>query len=85
LLGVPSGTPPGEAVSTEVWLTESIDRALHRNFQSGDVDTIIAYLIKRSMVSDMVAWDYNNAPWVLTHIDLHGGNIIVDKEFNIKG
>ena len=72
-------------MSTGVWLTESIDRALRRSFQAADLDTIIANLVKRSLVSDMVVADHNNAPWVLTHIDLPGGNIMVDKEFNIKG
>jgi aminoglycoside phosphotransferase (APT) family kinase protein len=72
-------------VSTEVWLTESIDRALCRNLQAGDIDTVIAYLVKRSMVSNMVVWEQNHAPWVLAHGDLHGGNIIVDEQFQIKG
>jgi aminoglycoside phosphotransferase (APT) family kinase protein len=84
-LGIPAGTLRQRGASTEAWLRDSIDRALQRNFQATDVETIISYLIKRSMIPDMVVWEYNAAPWVLNHIDLHGGNIIVDEQFIIKG
>ena len=81
------GSIPGEPISTTFqWLTESVDRALLRNLKSGgDSDVVIEYLIQRGMVGQFVLEEYNNAPWVLMHCDLHGGNLIVDNDLKLKG
>ena len=37
------------------------------------------------MVPRYVVAEHDHSPWVVTHPDLHHGNIIIDKDFNIKG
>ena len=83
---VPDGTPPGQGVSTEAWLTASLDRALRRNIRNRDIHKTIIYLVQRSMIPHMIVREYNHFRWVLAHFDLHAGNIIVDPHtLKLKG
>ncbi len=81
------GSPHADkGVSTTTWLTECVDRALVRNINDGsDVFLIIDHLIQRSIIPEFVVSQYDNAPWVLMHGDLHSGNLIVDEDLNLKG
>jgi hypothetical protein len=82
---VPSGTRKHAAVTTTVWLTESIDRALRRNLRQRKVELIVDYLISRSMVHLYVVPDYDTETWNICHPDLHSCNIIINEDFKING
>ena len=83
--GVPDGTLRYTSVSTTIWLTESIDRALRCNLRQSKTELVIDYLIERSMIRQYVVKEYEHSPWVMVHPDLHHANIIIDDEFNILG
>jgi hypothetical protein len=85
MIGVSNGTSKQTRVSTTVWLTESVDRALRRNLCQNKVDLVIDYLIQRSLIPRYVVAEHDHNPWAVTHPDLHHSNIIVDEHFNIKG
>jgi len=82
---VPDGTPKHTPVTTTVWLIESIDRALRRNFRRKNTSMAIDYLIQRSMIPRYVVSEHEHSPWVVMHPDLHNANIIIDEDYNIKG
>jgi aminoglycoside phosphotransferase (APT) family kinase protein len=37
------------------------------------------------MAPNMVVAEYDNAPWVLVHDDLHSNNLLVDDDLDIVG
>ncbi|RDL30699.1 uncharacterized protein BP5553_10044 [Venustampulla echinocandica] len=85
LYGVPDGTPKNTPVSTVVWLTESIDRALRRHLRQKKTSIVIDNLIQRSMVAQYVVPEHNTSYWAAIHPDLHSTNIIADKDWKITG
>lgn len=86
-LGIPEGTPRGRRVSASRWVTESVDRVLRRAFDGHNLHgaNIVDYLLQRSLVPLYIVDEYDNAPWVLMHCDMHHNNIITDDGFNLKG
>ena len=83
--GVPHGMLVGKSVTTTAWLTESVDRCLRRYLRCGKYSAAIDYLIQRSMISHYVVAEFEESPWVVVHGDLHNGNILVDKDYDVCG
>ena len=68
-----------------MWLTESVDRALHQGLRQKNTSTVIDYLILRSLIPRFVVPEHEHSPWVAMHPDIHNANITIDDEYNIKG
>ena len=67
--------------------TESVDRVLRRAFNGHDLkgESVIDYLVQRTLVPQFIVDEYDNSAWVFMHCDLHNNNLIIDDEFNLQG